>query len=199
MSSASGSDNGNNSAIGTLSKENDRQRRLIDQTMSMQAALRDWGRTFGTTLACLVLVASLIGVAFAFAGGSNDVISFVGIHAQRATLLGWLAVTTFAVTLIELVLDPRGAARRRAEAVRALAILKNEYRQTMPSEEAVAAARRLSAQYDEVMRSIPEVPDWQFNRLKARHLRKIEISKILSARPGIGPRRARQILRQQLK
>jgi hypothetical protein len=176
-----------------------RQSRLIDQTISMQAALRDWNRTIGTSLACIVLIASLIGVAFAFAGGGEQMISLLGIRAQRVTWLGWLAVLTFALTLIDLVIDPRGAARRRAEAARTLGNLKTEYRAAVPSGQARESAERLSQRYEAVMGSIPEVPNPLFNRLKAAHLRKVEISKILSDRPGIKARKARRLLDKRVR
>jgi hypothetical protein len=175
-----------------------RQRRLVDQAISMQSALRDWDRAFGTLLVCVVLIGSLIGVAFAFAGGGQTV-SIVGIRAQRVTWLGWLAVIIFAITLVELVLDPRGAGRRRAQAVRALGALKGEYRTTVTAGQAHETAERLSQRYEAVMSSIPEVPEPLFNRLKAAHLRKVEVSKILSDKPGLRPRQARRALKRRLK
>jgi hypothetical protein len=186
------------SAEESASTEINRQRRLVDQSASMQAALRDWDRIFGTSLVCVVLVTSLIGVAFAFSGGGQT-ISILGLQAQRTTWLGWLAVFTFALTLLQLVLDPGGSARRRAQAVQALATLKGEYRTVVPVGQENEAEERLSQQYEAVMRSIPEVPNLLFNRLKAAHLRKVEISKILSSKPGLPLRKARRILKRQLK
>jgi len=178
--------------------EIDRQRRLVDQSISMQATLRDWDRIFGTSLVCVVLITSLIGVAFAFAGGGQT-ISIFGLQAQRTTWLGWLAVFTFALTLLQLVLDPGGSGRRRAHAVQTLATLKGEYRTAAPIGQAQEAAERLSQQYEAVMRSMPEVPDLLFNRLKAAHLRKVEISRILSNQPGLSLRKARRILTKRFK
>lgn len=198
MSDVSGAERSGMSAEDAARAEIDRQRRLLDQITSMQSTLRDWDRAFGTFLVCVVLIASLIGVAFAFAGGSQTV-SILGLHAHRVTWLGWLATVTFAVTLLELVLDPRGAARRRAQAVRALATLKGEYRTDVPHGQAQEAAGRLSQQYEAVMTSIPEVPNLLFNRLKATHLRKVEISKILSDQPGLRFRKARRTLNKRLK
>jgi hypothetical protein len=183
---------------GVARSEISRQRRLVDQAASMQSALRDWDRGLGTALVCTVLIASLIGVAFAFAAGGQTV-SILGIHAQRTTWLGWLAVFTFAITLIQLVLDPRGAGRRRAHAVQALAALKGEYRTAVPIGQAREAAERLSQRYAAVMDSIPEIPSLLFNRLKAAHLRKVEISKILSDQPGLRFRKARRILKKRLR
>lgn len=179
-------------------EEIDRQRRLVDQLTSMQSALRDWDRAFGTVLVCLVLIATLIGVAFAFSGG-GQIIAILGLHAQRVTWLGWLAVFTFALTLIQLVVDPRGAGRRRAQAVDALATLKGEYRTSASAGHAQETAERLSQRYDAVMASMPEVPNLLFNRLKAAHLHKVEISKILSGQPGLKFRKARRTLKKRLK
>jgi len=198
MSDLSGPDGGMTPAETAARTEIDRQRRLVDQTTSMQSALRDWDRVVGTSLVCIVLVASVVGVAFAFAGGSPTV-AILGIHAHRVTWLGWLAVLTLVLTLIQLVLDPGGAGRRRAQAVQALGTLKAEYRAKVSVADVEEAAERLSQRYDAVMSSIPEVPNLLFNRLKAAHLRKVEISKILSDRPGLGVRQARRDLNERLK
>jgi hypothetical protein len=198
MSDQPSSDSGEISAERLARTEIDRQRRLVDQSISMQAALRDWNRIFGTSLVCVVLITSLVGVAFAFAGGEQT-ISILGLRAQRTTWLGWLAVFTFALTLLQLVLDPGGSGRRRAHAVQALATLKGEYRAAVRVGHEREVAERLSQQYEAVMRSIPEVPNLLFNRLKAAHLRKVEISKILSSQPGLSLRKARSILKKQLK
>lgn len=170
-----------------------RQRRLIDQTLTMQAKLRDRDRTFATVLVCTILVASLIGVAFAFAG-SGFKITLFGLQADRATWLGWFAVGTAALTLVELVLDRRGAAQLRSDAVRSLSILKAEYRVPPAAGEEVATVARMSERYAQVMESIPPVPERSFNRLKAAHLRKVEISKLLSNYPGMSHQQARRKL-----
>jgi hypothetical protein len=198
MSEPSPSNGGDTPAEEAAREEIKRQSRLVDQITSMQSALRDWDRGFGTSLVCVVLIASLIGVAFAFAGGGQTV-SILGVHAHRVTWLGWLAILTFALTLIQLVLDPRGAGRRRAQAVEALAALKGEYRISAAAGQAEETAERLSQRYEAVMGSVPEVPNLLFNRLKAGHLRKVEISKILSGQPGLKLRKARRILNKRLK
>lgn len=199
MSDPSRSNGSDTPAEEAARQEINRQRRLIDQITSMQSALRDWDRAFGTALVCVVLIASLIGVAFAFAGGGDQTASILGVDAHRLTWLGWLAVLTFALTLIQLVLDPRGAGRRRAQAVEALATLMGEYRTSVADGQAQETAERLSQRYEAVMGSVPEVPNLLFNRLKAAHLRKVEISKILSGQPGLRLRKARRALNKRLK
>jgi len=157
----------------------------------MQAALRDRYNRLGLGLLLVILGASALGLAFAFAPGDPEV-TVLGIEAERSTWLGWLALCTFVVTLADLVLDPRGKARERDSAVRALAALKAEYRSADLADPDDAA--RLAARYAAVTDAVPPIPERRFVALKAVHLRKVELSKIVSARPGIRTARARWIL-----
>lgn len=175
----------------------EKEARLVDQAISMQASLRDWYRAAGTGLVVVVLILSVIILAFAFAGG-NESVELLGRTALRTTWLGSLAVLTFSLTLVELVLDPRGASRRRAEAVRALVALKNEYRDSASSDVDPAVHEGLSESYRELNGRLPEIPNVLFNPLKSAHLRKVEISRILSENPGMGAFRARRQLRKRL-
>ncbi len=188
----------NDDDIESMQRELNRQRRVLDQTLSMQASLRDLDRILGTLLVCIILLTSLLGVAFAFTGG-DEIVTLVGIEAHRTTWLGWLAVTSFATALVELVVDLRGSARRRGEAAKALTRLKGDYRSELAAGPTEASFVELSQKYYDAMDSMPEVPNWFFNRLKASHLRKIEISKMLSEHPGITYRRARKLLRERVR
>jgi hypothetical protein len=179
-------------------KEIARQRRLVDQMLTMQARLRDRDRVVGTLIVCTVLIASLMGVAFAFAG-SGPALTLLGVTATRPTWLGWLAVGTAALALVELVVDRRGAAQRRADAVRLLGALKAEYRVPPAAGQEVAEAARLSERYAQVMEAVPAVPERSFNPLKAMHLRKVEVSKLLSANPGMSHWRARRTVAKRHK
>ena len=182
----------------TPSKEvMENEARLVDQAISMHASLRDWYGTLGTGLVVTVLVLSVIGLAFAFAGGEESV-ELLGLTARRTTWLGWLAIVTFSLTLVELVLNPRGAARRRGEAVGALVALKNEYRDARSDALNADVHALLSQRYREVTGRVPEIPNILFNPLKSAHLRKVEISRVLSEHPGMGALRARRIVRQRL-
>lgn len=175
-----------------------RQRRLVDQGLTMQARLRDRDQLVGTSLLCAILALSVVGVAFAFAGPDHAV-TFIGLTAARTTWLGWLAVGTLVLVLVELVVDRRGAAQRRGDAVRVLGALKAEYRVPPARGDEVAAAARMSERYAQAMETVPAVPERSFNRLKAVHLRKVEISKLLSERPGMSYRQARALVARRHK
>lgn len=165
--------------------------RLVDQAVTMQAALRDRYSALSRSAQCTILCGSAVGLAFAFARGDSEV-TLLGATARGATWLGWFAVLTFVLTLVELIVDLRGKAHERNAAVRALATLKKEYRDADLDD--ASAGALLNARYAAVTDAVPPIPERSFLRLKAAHLRKIEVSKILSSRPGIGPLRARWIL-----
>jgi len=174
----------------------EKEARLVDQAISMQASLRDWYGAAGTGLIVVVLVLSVVGLAFAFAGGDESVELF-GLTARRTTWLGSLAVLTFSLTLVELVLDPRGASRRRGEAVRALVALKNDYRDAATGEVDAGVQALLSQKYRGLTGRLPEIPNILFNPLKSAHLRKVESSRVLSQHPGMGALRARRTVRRR--
>jgi hypothetical protein len=185
-------------AVRHAAEEIKRQRRLVDQCLTMQARLRDRDQVTGTAMVCTVLIASLVGVAFAFTG-SGPSVTLLGVTAARATWLGWLMVGTAALTLVELVVDRRGAAQRRADAVRVLGTLKSEYRVPPADGQEVAEAARLSERYAQAMETVPAIPDRSFNRLKATLLRKVEVSKLLSKNPGMSHRQALRMIAKRHK
>lgn len=176
------------------------QERLVDQSLSMHAALRDRATRVAAVITVTLLCASAIAVALAFAGDDTTV-RLLGVQASKSTWLGGFSVAVFCGTLAELVADRRGVARRHDAAVRLLADLKSEYRQAAPDEHGswTAAQSRLTERYDQVMGVISPIPEAHFNNLKARHLRKVEISKLLSAHPGLTVRQARRRLNQRLR
>lgn len=171
-----------------------RQSRLVDQALTMQARLRDRDERVGTGLLSLTVLSSVVGVAFAFA--SDDIaVTVLGITGGRPTWLGWLAVVSAGLTSVELVLDRRGAAQRRRDAVGLLSSLKSEYRTMLEVGVDSTEARRLSEKYSLVMATVPAVPERVFNRLKAAHLLKVEISRELSRSPGLSYMAARRAVR----
>lgn len=172
-----------------------RQRRVVDQMSTMHSLMRDRTRLQGILLLCLLLVASVVATAFAFAGGPA-VVEIFGVRAARSTWLGWFAVMTFSLTLIDLVVDRRGAAREYADSVRQLARLKADYRVDPHTVDAVAECRRLSLRYQAVMDALPPLPERQFLRLKAIHLQKVEVSRYLSEHPGMSARKARRAVQE---
>lgn len=177
-----------------------RQRQLVDQTASMHAALRDRASMISTTITLVLLCGGAISAALAFAG-TDTALELVGVSLTRSVWLGIFSVVVFIGTLVELVMDHRGVARQHGSAVRLLADLKSAYRRAEPGSEGdwSPAMVALTTRYDDVMTQIPTIPEARFNALKARHLRKVEISKLLSDTPGLSERQARRRLQVRLR
>lgn len=170
-------------AAAALDDEFKRQRRLVDQMTSMHSMLRDRYRRQATAMTSTILILSVVAVAFAFAP-SEPTLVLMGLAAQRSTWLGWFAVVVFCLTLVDLVVDWRGRAGQHDDAVRQLGSLKKEYRTGPLPGQTQATVARLSEAYESVMSGLPPIPERRFNALKARHLRKVEVSRYLSAHPG---------------
>ncbi len=196
MTTPDPSPSGSSEAQRRARDEFDRQRRLVDQLTTMHSRLRDRYHLQGTVVTCLILVASVIASAFAFAGGGTQV-SIASISAERSTWLGWFAVAVFSLTLIDLVVDRRKSARTHSDAVRQLAALKSEYRRPLPIGEEIVEGKTTSERYQAIMDALPAIPDRQFNRLKAKHLTKVAVSKYLSDYPGMTYRQATRTIRSR--
>jgi len=98
-----------------------------------------------------------------------------------------------------LVLRQGPRSRAFATSVGQLTTLKLEYRELLESTDPITAPQieATRRRYASVMAAVEAIPEGQFNRLKAQHLRKIEISKLLSAHPGDSARAAHRRLRNQ--
>ncbi|WP_433361604.1 hypothetical protein ACQPZX_28810 [Actinoplanes sp. CA-142083] len=176
-------------------EETQRQRDVVDLMASAHATLRDRYRRRATVMTCTLLAASVVATAFAFAAGDTKV-TLLGVTLDRSAWLGWFAVATFTLTLADLVLDWRGNGRRHEDAVRQLAGLKAEYRRPLPAGAEAAARARLTGRYQSVMDTVAPIPERKFLALKAAHLRKSELSRLLSAKPGMSVRQARRALKK---
>lgn len=172
-----------------------RQRGLVDQMATMQAALRDRFTAQSRTLRVSQLVLSVIATAFAFAGDAAAV-TVLGVTANRTTWLGWLAVTILSLSVVDLVFDRSGHAGRHDSAVRQLAVLKSGYRVEPEPDELESHLREMTERYETTMDGIPPVPERLFLPLKARHLEKVEVSRYLSDHPGMSARKARRRVRE---
>lgn len=178
-------------------RELKRQRRVVDQSITMQAVLRDRYRRKATALTLGIMGGSVVMVAFAFAGTSGPV-RMLGVEAQRTTWLGWLAVVVFFLSVVELKVDWASRSSRHGDAVHRLSSLKSAYR-TASDAAGEESHQALLMRYDAVMSETPPVPDRAFVPLKSIHTRKRALSELLDEHPGASPRKLRRLLREQQK
>ena len=161
-----------------------RGKRVADQSCSAHARLRDRYSLLSTLLDIVVLVASawvaslsLVDPAFA--------VRLTPPGLPPAFSIGLLGIAAFIATLIQLKLDLKGrsdAHKRAFEAQTEIKSAASEAERYPNDEVRVAAVQAKVALAADVGVSIPED---QFLRLKAIHLRKIEISRLLDKRPFV--------------
>lgn len=166
-------------------KETERQYRVLQQTLSAHTALRDGYTARAKAAEMLLLVCATVFCATTFAG--EGFYEDLGISPQMGRLvLGIASVLAFASSLVILVVDWKGSAARHGEAAEKWSAALEDFRRlrirdgSWPEE----ARATLNAAYWEADRNSTNIPERKFNRLKARHLRKVEVSKLISRHPG---------------
>ena len=162
--------------------EAERQYRLVDQQLTMHSVLRDRYGRLAMVVNCGLLTASIVLCGFVFA--PNDVFSALGVNPEIWPLgLRISSIIILALSVVELKVDWNGTAREHERAVERLADLKGQYRGALDSEPAQEEYEELDAQYARVMDALPPIPEAKFNKLKAKHVFKIELSKAISEHP----------------
>jgi hypothetical protein len=165
-------------------EELDRQFRVIDMMLTMHAALRDrYGRR-ATSFDVFLVVLSIVLSAFAFA--DDKVTRVIGLDVESTKVgIGIASVLLLAASVAGMLVDWKGAKERHSRAVLILSRLKLETRavRKIVGREG-ANGSEVPERWRENARaldSLPEIPERDFVRLKAKHLRKVELSKLIDA------------------
>lgn len=162
-----------------------RQYRVIDQTLTMYSVLRDRYARLALLLTLGLFATSIFLCAFTFT--PDDILRLFGISEPVARLaLALLSALVFFLSIAELCLNWRDKSAQFGQAAEAISRLKALYRSILSkgTDPTADEFRHLRDEYKRGMDDLPRIPDGVFLRLKAYHLRKVEISKMISARPG---------------
>ena len=166
-------------------KETERQYRVLQQTLSAHAALRDRYTVKAKTAEVVLLICAVIFCATTFVG--DAFYADLGISPQAGKLgVEFASVLAFASSLAILVVNWKGSAARHDEAAEKWVSALEEFRKRRRADGSWSGEDRaaLNATYWEAARNSTAIPERSFNRLKARHLRKVEVSKLISKYPG---------------
>lgn len=160
-----------------------RKFRVLDMMLSGHSSLSERYRRRSITLTLAVMVLSILGGTLALQDDKS--VDILGVTLESKEWLAVLAGVVFFLSILELVLDWRGRAWAHEDASSRLGRLKGEFRRAKVSNETVCTdGVDLDFEYDQTTAAIVEIPNSVFNRLKAKHRRKIEISKLLDESPG---------------
>ena len=100
--------------------------------------------------------------------------------------LGLLALATFGISLVDLKVDWKAKSSSHKEAAAAYAKFKADSGAILSDAESANEEqfRDLTRDYSKIGEYVVSIPDDKFNKLKKRHLIKVEVSRTLSEKPG---------------
>jgi hypothetical protein len=160
-----------------------RKYRVLDMMLSGHSTLCAKYRHRSTSLILAIMALSILGATLALQADNS--VEIFSIDLESKAWLALLSGLIFFLSIVELVLDWRGRAWSHEDAARRLGILKGEFRRAEVTDETVETdGVDLDVEYDQTTAAIIEIQNSVFNRLKAKHRRKIEISKLLDESPG---------------
>lgn len=164
--------------------EYNRRFRVLDQMLTMHSIERDRFTRRSTALTLTIIALSIVATMVAFISGERDVDLGIATTSVQ-TAVGLLSAFIFFLGLLDLKVDWRQRAWSHQQAADRLSALKATYRAATTSGDEVSLdGVDLLHDYDIAMESIVAVPDRRFLALKARHKRKVAISRLLDTRPG---------------
>jgi hypothetical protein len=162
-----------------------RKLRVLGQTLSMHTTLRDRYARRALILDLLLLTSSVVFCASAFA--SDEALSHLGSTPSHVKyVIRVFSVIAFTLSVLSLRIDWKGKSTQHHDAAakmaRAIAIFRR-HRQPSGIWEPHCETE-LDVAYWEAMHNSAPVPEATFVKLKARHLRKVELSRMLDSNPG---------------
>lgn len=169
-----------------IREEAQRQYRVLDMMLTMHSILRDKYRRWALYMSIILLCTSFVLVAGIFT--CTAIVDKLQI--EQAIVEGIISICSlivFLVALIEVKVDWKEQAGRHESAFKALQKLKvmskgllldSNLSDEKIREKWLLINSTLNEQYP--------IPEKKFARLKAAHLRKVEISKLISENPGCG-------------
>jgi hypothetical protein len=166
-------------------RELTRQFRVLRQTLSVHTMLKDRYTKFALTVDIILLACAVVFCATTFA--RDDVFIFIGLGAENVRfVLGIASILAFFASLVALRVGWKGKAALHREAEQRLTNVLELFREVRMDNETWPEDRSddLHQVYWEAMKNIVDIPAKKFVGLKSRHLRKVEISKMLDDHPG---------------
>jgi hypothetical protein len=157
-----------------------RQSRVTDQMVTAYSVLRDRYASRATSLTLGILGSSVVLVACTFL--PDDALSNVGISPFiTKVIIGVFSSFVLFLSIAELRVDWRERSRLYAEAAESLAKHKSKYRAVLSKEESTSSAQiaEMTKGYSSTMDGLPRIPDKQFIKLKAYHLKKVRLSQLV--------------------
>jgi hypothetical protein len=164
-------------------KELRRIYRVIDMMTTMHSILRGRYRFFSLSVDLLILFCSVILCATVFL--DPEILKILNISpASTKVVRGITSILVFLLSLVQLRVNWKGKGELFDRSLETLCKLKSEcgllLETTNTSEEEIL---RQCKNYNDTLAVLPKIQDRLFPKLKAKHKRKVELSKYIDKRP----------------
>lgn len=175
-----------NSTMKGIREEAQRQHRVLDMMLTMHAILRDRYRRWALYMSIILLCTSFLLVAGIFT--CTAIVDKLKIEpAIVEGIISICSLIVFLVALIEVKVDWKEQAGRHESAYKALQKLKVISKGLLV--DSILSDEKIREKWLLINATLNEqypIPEKEFARLKAAHLRKVEISKLIGENPGCG-------------
>jgi hypothetical protein len=166
-------------------KEIERQYRVLRQTLSMHAMLRDEFAWKAKAAEIILLACSVIFCATTFA--SDELYQSLNLAPTAARVFrGIASIVALIMSLAVLILDWKGYSALHRQAAEqwseVLAKFRNSWSDDCTWPEDIRS--ELSSAYWKAARNLVKIPERRFNGLKARYLRKVALSELKGSYPA---------------
>lgn len=160
----------------------ERQVRVVDQMITAHCGLGDRFERISVWQDAATLVLSIVLLATTFLDPVT--LTWLGITDTGAkVVLGLTGIIVFASTVLALRFRWKERSGAHRLAAKSLVELKNAARGIDPLLAPQAAAEWLG-ETGRTLKGVPEIPEALFLKLKAIHVKKVALSKLISERPG---------------
>lgn len=168
----------------TLDDELVDQCRIVDMMLSMHARQGNWLNSLATTFDIIQLLAAAVLVSTSFF--DSGVWAWMGLAwLDLNRVAGVASIILLAMAIFALRLNWANRAGAHHRATETLAKLKSQLRWLRDrSDKADAVKQDELTAIQAILVELPPIPPRRFHRLKAHHLRKVAVSKMLDKFPG---------------
>jgi hypothetical protein len=170
-----------------MKEELERKKRVINMMITMHSVLSHQNRRKALCGNIVLLLAAIFLNVFIFF--DYKYLAFTNLSEDFIkNLLGIASIVTFALSIIFLLVDWNKMAEEHEQSINQLSKLLSMLREIQTIEDPSALEVKSSLfneLYDLIMESLPKIPNNKFNRLKAKHYYKVELSKFIDKNKGI--------------
>lgn len=162
-----------------------RIKRVSDMQITAHAILRDRFLRRATALDLSILILSIWIAVFSISPPNFlEIINPTGMPNEEA--LAGVALILVTASIVQFKVDWKGKSIEHQKAVATFNSIKQSAQDVDTSDKAMTEdiANRIKTQYIQASQFLPSIPENEFLSLKAKHKRKVFISKAISKNPG---------------